>query len=682
MSDFTASPLVVPEISHSMQDLQNLLDKNEYLVGPLLASGQAQDKFDEKIELKLCHVEKPVTVCFSNDACTQFQKACPVAVNCEKVVGFLGKLSANSSNDFDILAQALVASLEVHFGDLMAFDKSTYAALTAQSLDVAERTKLSNACTSESNPISLYIPPFDNDFLHVITRILRSFARCKPVVIYCASLRLMIPLFVFKNCVANACAPADILSFLPLNKVDQKDAYLSSIQMIMHSSDLNGATRAIVKSASYQAGTSSWRPTIVLVEQSYENDFRNKVKNLISSSNQVNGSLNENSHLQNNCVIPSFLKEDLNEFIKLANSDCGEIIRPSEKAGPIFIFGLTTAAVMLDNPKCFPLGPYSIVLPFRTVKEGLKLAKYFSDRETRVLGAGEYASYIPKSATIWTENSSLSLQVLAELSGYNVLGVNCDVHRLAGSFYLSECSVASPSIHLSGLPVPVNEIFCNVNANVVAELSKAIACTGKLFEAWKKISFERRLAVFATHQEFSTLLPALKQLNYDSIGQMAPSLSHLTLNDQLNCAFSNKRLCLLRKWQNPCGTVSIILKSPELLPNLKELILSAIVLGNVVVLIASKPITVADEVHAFCNTVNKLVASSSPALASLGPIVQVKPTEICPKDIFSALSNLTVPGTVCISAPEDEELTSGVSVRNLCRFTSVFWSVGGDLFAN
>ncbi|KAM7540567.1 hypothetical protein Aperf_G00000041902 [Anoplocephala perfoliata] len=682
MSAFTTSPLAVPEISHSMQDLQNLLDKSRYLVGPLLESRQTQSSFDENVELKLHHIEKPVTICFSNDACAQFQKACPVAVNCEEVVEFLGRLSANSSNDFDILAQALVASLGVQFGDLVAFDKSTYGALTAKSLDVAERTKLIHASTPEFKRMSLYISPFDNDFLHVITRVLRAFARCKPVVIYCASLRLMIPLFAFKICAINACAPADFLSFLPLNKVDRKDSYLASIQMIMHPADLDSATRAIVKGASYQAGTSSWRPTIILVEQSYEKDFHNKVKNLLSRANNVNDTLNENSHLQNSCVIPPFLKEDLDEFIKLADSDCGEIIRPFPEAGPIFIFNLTPAAAMLDRPKCFPLGPYSIVLPFRTVNEGLRLAKYFSDRETRVLGAGEYASGIPKSATIWTENSNLSLQVLAKLSGYNVLGVNCDVHRLAASFYLSECSVTSPSIHLPGLPVPVNEIFCDVNASAAAELSKTIACTERLFGAWKKISFDRRLAVFATHQEISDLVPTLKQLNYDSTGQMAPSSSHLTLGDQVNCAFSNKRLCLLRKWQNPCGTVSIILKSRELLPNLKELILSAIVLGNIVVLIAPKTNAVSDAVHSFCSTVNKLVAASSPALASLGPIVQVKPMEVCPKGISSALSSLTMPGTVCISAPEEEELTAGVSVRNLCRFTSVFWSVGGELFAN
>ncbi|VUZ47026.1 unnamed protein product [Hymenolepis diminuta] len=682
MSSFATSPLTIPEISHSMKALQDLLDENGCEIRPLFISGRSQDKIDEKVELRLSHIEKPVNICFSSDARAKFQKPISVAVDFGEVVNFLKKLSANSSSDFDLLAQALVGSLEVHFGDLAAFDKSTYVALTAKSLDFAERAKLIDACACQSKPIPLYISPFDNDFLHVITRVLRAFARCKPVVIYCASLRLMVPLFTFMYCVINAGAPADILSFLPLNKVDKKNSYFSSVQMIMNPADLDSATRAIVKSATYQAGTTSWRPTIVLVEQSYETDFHNKVKSLIFGATQVNGALNENSHLQCNCGIPSYLKEDLEQFFKLAKCDSGEIVRPLDETGPVFIFGLTPAASMLDKSKFFPLGPYSIVLPFRTVNEGLKLAKYFSDREARFLGAGEYTSCAPKSATIWTENSSLSLQVIAKLSGYNVLGVNCDVNRLAASFNLSECSVASPSIHLSGLSVPVNEVFLNVNSNAAADLSKTISATEKLFEAWKKISFERRLAVFASHQEFSSLIPTLKQLNYDSLGQMAPSSSHLTLGDQLNCAFSNKRLCLLHKWQNPCGTVTITLKSTELLPILKELVLSAIVLGNVVVLAVPKSNTASEEVFNFCNTVNKLVSSFSPALASFGPIVQVKQMEVCPKGISSALSSLSIPGTLCVSAPEDEVLTTGVSVRNLCRFTSVFWSVGGDLFAN
>nr|CDS28293.1 betaine aldehyde dehydrogenase [Hymenolepis microstoma] len=682
MSAFTTSPLTVPEVSHKMTTLQDLLNKNGREVGPFCISGRLQDKVDEKVEIKLSHIENPVNICFSSEACAKFQKPTSLAIDCSEVVKFLKNLSANSLCDFDLLAQSLVGSLGVHFGDLVAFDKSTYVALIAKSLDFAERAKLTKACPDQSKPICLYIPPFDNDFFHVITRILRAFVCCEPVVIYCASRRLMVPLFSFMHCAINASAPAGILSFLPLNKIDAKNSYFSSIQMVMSPADLDSATRAIVKSATYHAGTTSWRPTIVLIEQSYEADFHHKIKSLISAAAGDNGTLNENSHLQNSCVIPAFLKEDLEEFFKLAEKDSGEIIRPSDEAGPVFIFGLTPAAAMLDNSKCFPLGPYSIVLPFRTVNEGLKLAKYFSDRETRFLGAGEYASCIPKSATIWAENSSLSLQVLAKLSGYNVLGVNCDVNRLAASFDLSECSVATPSIHLCGLPVPVNDIFRNVNACAAADLAKTISATEKLSAAWKKISFERRLAVFAAHEEFSSLIPTLKQLNYDSVNQMAPSSSHLTLGDQLDCAFSSKRLCLLRKWQNPCGAVTVTLVSSELLPSLIELVLSTIVLGNVVILAVPKSNTASEEVHNFCNTIVKLVAGSSPTLASLGPIVQVKQMQVCPKGISSALSSLSIAGTLCVSAPEDKLLTAEISVRNLCRFTSVFWSVGGDLFAN
>ncbi|VDO07996.1 unnamed protein product [Rodentolepis nana] len=682
MSAFTSSPLTVPEVSHKMTTLQNLLNENAYEVGPFSISGRLQDKVDEKVEIELSHIEKPVTICFSSGACAKFQKPTPLAIDCSEVVKFLKKLSANSHSDFDLLAQSLVGSLDVHFGDLVAFDRSTYVALTANSLDFAERAKLTNACAGQSKPICLYISPFDNDFFHVITRILRALIRCKPVIIYCASQRLMVPLFAFMHCAIVAGAPAGILSFLPLNKIDWKNSYFSSIQMVMKPADLDSATRAIVKSATYQAGTTSWRPTIVLIEQSYETDFHNKVKSLISAATGSNGTLNGNSHLQNNCVIPSYLKEDLDEFLKLAENDSGEIIRPCDETGPVFIFGLTPASAMLDNSKCFPLGPYSIVLPFRTVNEGLKLAKYFSDRETRFLGAGEYTSCIPKSATIWTENSSLSLQVLSKLSGYNVLGVNCGVNRLSASFNLSECSVATPSIHLCGLPVPVNDVFQNVNACAAADLAKTISATEKLSAAWRKISFERRLAVFTAHEEFSSLTPTLKKLNSDSIAQMAPSSSHLTLGDQLDCAFSSKRLCLLRKWQNPCGAVTITLMSNELLPSLKELVLSTIVLGNVVILAVPESNAVSEAVRNFCNTIVKLVASSSPTIASLGPIVQVKQMKVCPKDISLALSSLPIAGTLCVSAPEDEVPTAEMSVENLCRFTSVFWSVGGDLFAN
>nr|CDS16619.1 betaine aldehyde dehydrogenase [Echinococcus granulosus] len=682
MSVFISSPLTIPTISHSMKGLQDILSEHGYRVGSLFVPDKPCDESGEKVELQLSHLEQPVNICISPESSTVFRKPTKVSFEYGKVIEFLKHLSTNSSTDFDVLAQALVASLEVQVGDLMTYDKQTYVSLVSGALDTIERARLSNTGSCDSKLVSIYISPFDNDFLLAVTRILKTFTQGRGVVVYCASLRLMLPLFVFTKRAIAAGAPPHIIAFLPLNKVDKKDYYVSSIQMIMKPADLDSAARAIVKSSFYQAGTSSWRPSVVLVEQSCETDFHKKVKSLVSSATQATDTLNENSHLLNFCVIPSYLKNDLDEFLNLASNDGGEILRPSDTSGPIFIFALTPAAAVLDKAKRFPLGPFTFVMPFRTVKEGLKLAKYFSDREVRVLGAGEYASCTPKSATIWTENSSLSLQVLAKLSGYTTLGVNSDIHRLSASFYLSECSASIPSVHLPGLPVPVNEIFRNVNSNAAAELSKTIASTEKLFQVWKKIPFNRRLALFTPCEDLASIAPKLEQLNCDTVAQLAPDCTHLTLDDRLNCAFTNRRLCLLTKWQDPCGTVSIVLKSGELLPNLKELILTSIVLGNVVLLVVPKSTTASGEVHTFCGTINQLVTQCCPSLGSLGPIVQVKQVEVCPKGISSALSTLAVPGVFCISAPEEECLTAQVNVENLCHFTSVFWSLGGDLFAN
>ncbi|VDM34760.1 unnamed protein product [Hydatigera taeniaeformis] len=682
MSVFISSPLDIPAISHSMKDLQDVLDAHGYRVASLFIPDKPSDESGEKTELQLSNLQHPINICFSSEVSSLSQKPAKASLEYEKLVDFLKHLSSNSSNDFSVLAQALVASLEVQIGDLMAYDRPTYISLVAEALDIVERTKPENSHTFDSELVSIYISPFDNDFLLALTRVLKALAHGEGVIVYCASLRLMLPLFVFTKRAIAAGAPPHSITFLPLKKVDKKDSYASSTQIIMKPADLDSAARAIVKGASYHAGTSSWRPSVVLVEQSYENDFHKRVKNLISSAVHATDALNENSHLLNCCAIPSYLKEDLDVFLELASKDGGEILRPSDATGPVFIFGLTPASAVLDKAKRFPLGPFTFVMPFRTVKEGLKLAKYFSDREVRVLGAGEYANYIPKLATIWTENSSLSLQVLARLSGYTTLGVNSDIHRLSASFYLSECSASVPNVHFPGLPVPVNEIFRNVNANAAAELSKTIASTEKLFQAWRQIPLDRRLRTFTPCEDLASIIPKLEQLNCDILAQLAPDCTHLTFDERLNCAFKNGRLCLLTKWQEPCGTVIIVLKSGELLLELKELILSSIVLGNVVVLAVPKSVTLNEEVHAFCGTINQLVTQCCPSLGLLGLIVQTKQFDVCPKGISSALSSLAVSGVICISAPEGECVTARVDVKSLCHFTSVFWSLGGDLFAN
>ncbi|VDD83363.1 unnamed protein product [Mesocestoides corti] len=665
-----------------MKGLQSILFECAHQIGPLFSPDKPKLKTDAKVELKLCHLEQPLTICFSNDTCEFSKNKELLAYDSLKVEEFLRRLSSNAAADFFILSQSLIASLELQVGDLIAFDRLTYTLLLSEALNQIEQTRLTNSCVDEIKPVLINVASFENDFLLVLTRILKAFAVGTGVVVHCASLRLILPLYVFAKLAIVAGAPPYLVNFVPIHKTERHDFMFSSIQMIMRPADLDSAARAIVKASSYHAGMTSWRPSVVLVEQDYEKAFYKKVKNLLSGAPGDCSTLNENSHLSYSCAIPSYLKAEFEDHVKLACNDGGEVVRPSDDAGPVFIFGLTPASAMVEKTKTFPLGPSVIVLPFRTVNEGLKIAKYFGDRERRILGAGEYVSSIPKSATIWTDNSSLSLQVLAKLAGYTALGVNCGVHRLASSFLLAECSSKCPTVRIPGLPALVKGSFTCCNSNLSGDLLKTINSTDALLQTWKKLPFEKRLSAFTSSKDLASILPKLKLLRDDSAALLSPASSHVTLGDQLNCAFSNKLLCLLRKWQEPLGSVNVVLKSGELLPSLQELVISSIVLGNTVILIMPKGVAVNLEVNQFCESVNQLITQCFPTLSKLGPMVQVKQTESSEEEISAALASLPVSGISCLSDANVASDTADVSVEQLCRFTSVFWSVGGDLFAN
>lgn len=676
MSNFVASPLEVPALFASMKGLQTLLDQASFHVGSV---GFISPSTSHK-ELKLTHVGKPVQIEFSILSDDFSSKN--VVLDTTKIEETLVKLLKSAASDFDVIAQALAASLEIHIGDLLNFDKATYIGLINGSLDQLKRTGL-YPTERESKPCPIYVAPFENDFLLVVMRVLKAFADGRSVTILCSSLRLMIPLFVFTKQVLSAGSMEALLSFIPIEKPSCDIRPSSSIQMVMRPADLECATRAIIKATTYHAGVSSWRPAVVLVEQNYETAFHDKVKKIVSEATGHGDVLNENSHLHNSCVLPSYLRSEFEEFVKSASVEGAEVIRPQEGDGPVLLFGLTPASAAIEKFKFLPVGPYTVVLPFRTLNEGLKLSKYFADREKRILGAGEYVCSAPKSAIVWTDSASLSLQVLAKLVGYTTLGVNCDTYRLAASYYLSECSAPRPTAKFLGLPVPKNESFNDVNVSVSADLMKCITSTDGLYQTWRKMSIDRRLSAFTDWKELTPIMPTVDRLRTDCASALRASHLHETLSEQLNSAFSSRRLCLLKKWQEPVGALAVVLKACELLPNLQYLVLSSVVLGSPVILIAPQGTrTLSSEVMQFCKDINEHVAKCCPCIGKLGPMVQLKQVDASAEAISAALASLPVNGTYCLSVPEDSLTTSELSVEELCKITSVFWSVGDDLFAN
>ncbi|BHF59928.1 hypothetical protein SprV_0100288900 [Sparganum proliferum] len=490
----------------------------------------------------------------------------------------------------------------------------------------------------------------------------------------------MLPLFVLSHTIRAAGTLPELLSFVPVKEAPVQGSTISSIQLVLHGADVDCAARAIVNASSYHAGLTSWRPSIVLVEQDLEKDFRTRIKKLLHpvADNGDGELLDENAHLRCHCRVPSFLKADIENLVDLASGEGAEVMRASSVHGPVFIFGVTPASQVMDKFKSLPLGPCSIVLPFRTPNEGLKLAQYFCDRESQIVGTHRLKNALPKSATVWTDRSSLAWQVLAKLSGYSTLAVNSDLPRLCSSYYLLVCS-RSKGERFKVLPASShNEEHKTVDSALIKELSDVCATAKAVQTSLKKLNFRQISLALRKVKECTPFVSTLERIRSACVENLENPFTN-NLQDEVALSFELKRLVSVRSTQEPAGPLLILLKSGHLEPDLTRLILSAVALGNSVVLLGPKQLAVQETVSNFCNSVNQAVSAAC-TISTMGPVIQLKKLDFDEEDISVALSTIPYSGLYVVS--QDQTLNGTVGSSDLCRYSTIFWSAGGDLFAN
>ncbi|VDM04961.1 unnamed protein product [Schistocephalus solidus] len=680
MSAFLSSPLKVPVTGHSMTGLTDFLERHSFTVLPVGLIDFANELITEEFTQQLKFIPKAITVkCPSNYLETRAGMG-KLSIPTAKVSAFVNRLTLSSSNDFQLAAEALVATSEISFSDLSLFDKPIYTTLLEEACKRLKTLQLETEAV-ESSPDLIYVPSNESDLLLVCTKIIWSFSHCRGVTVSCASERLMLPLFVLSQAISAADPLPELFSFVPAKEAPIQGLTVSSIQLILHTADVDSAARAIVYASSYHAGMTSWRPSIVLVEQDLEKNFRTKVKKLLQpvTDNGDNELLDENARLRCQCRVPSFLKADIDNLVELASGEGAEVMRASDVHGPVFVFGVTPASRVLDKYRSLPLGPCSIVLPFRTPKEGLKLAQYFSDRESQIIGTHRFRYALPKSATVWTDNSSLAWQVLAKLSGYSTLAVNSDLPRLCSSYYLTLCS-RNDGERFGILPIsPHRELdHKEVNSALSKELLEVCVSAKYVQTCLRKLNFTQLSSALRKVKECTPFVSSLDRIRSACLHNLQDAFTN-NLQDEIAISSELNRLVSVRSTEEPAGPLLILLKSGDLKPDLIRLVLSAVALGNSVVLIAAKQLAVQETVSDFCNSINQTMSAVG-TISTLGPIIQLKKLDFSEEDISIALSTVPCSGLYMVS--QDQALNGTVGSSDLCRYSTVFWSAGGDLFAN
>ncbi|BHF59916.1 hypothetical protein SprV_0100287700 [Sparganum proliferum] len=280
MSTFLSDPLTVPVASHSMIGLGDFLEKHSFTVVPVGCVDFVNEHITEEFAQQLKFIPKPITVKCSSKYLEALSGKGKLSIPTAKVNDVLHQLSSSSSRDFQLVSEALVATSEISYDDLSSIDKPIYTALLQEACKRSKSLKLETESV-ESSPDLIFVSPNESDLLLVCTKIFQSFSNCRGVIVSCASERLMLPLFVLSHAIRAAGTLPELLSFVPVKEAPVQGSTISSIQLVLHAADVDCAARAIVNASSYHAGLTSWRPSIVLVEQDLVKDFRTRIKKLL-----------------------------------------------------------------------------------------------------------------------------------------------------------------------------------------------------------------------------------------------------------------------------------------------------------------------------------------------------------------------------------------------------------------
>ncbi|GAA35601.2 hypothetical protein CLF_106780 [Clonorchis sinensis] len=523
----------------------------------------------------------------------------------------------------------------------------------------------------------------DCDILYHVTSILCMLSNpyhngtSTGIVVVCYSQKLVLPLYVLSDIIAECSPPLNLYSFLPSTRTSEfrRPGYV--IPIIFDSADIDSAARQCLGLVKHH-DICFWHSSVILVEESVELKFLEKLQHMAvevcgddASEEASQGQLHS--------------KETLS-YIEALKSKFGATVLTSQNQLPRFLYNVPPSALSSDLQ--WGIAPIGHIIRFRTAKEMCSIVKHFSNQVRYTQGELLNShGHLSISINIWLNSPALCWQLADTVSssGIQIIFINASSGRLVSALYkgIVDCDDFGSPYSLPGL------IASTDDSKMALSFANLLSVSNRAQNSWSAQSFANIRRKVLGNFLGNDLFTSIARGAWESFVGTSTSLLScgerfgLLDNEQTN----EGGLIIARQWMKPCGPVAIFLRenhseNSRFITFLFHTVLQAIFSGNSVILCLTEDAMQLENHCWFTEKFNTLVLGLPENL-----VMRCSFPTLSKDNLPTVLKFLGHPAAIILPEPRWDAVTCCGTSEGHTRYCLVnritlFWSTGAAMFSN
>ncbi|KER32762.1 hypothetical protein T265_01246 [Opisthorchis viverrini] len=526
----------------------------------------------------------------------------------------------------------------------------------------------------------------DCDILYHVTTILGMLSNpchngtSTGIVVICYSQKLVLPLYVLSDIIAECSPPVNLYSFLPSTRTSEFSCPGYVIPIIFDSADIDSAARQCLGLVKHH-DVCFWHSSIILVEESVELKFLEKLRHVLHLAVEVCGddATEEASQGQLHS------KETLT-YIEELKSKFGAIVLTSQNKLPRFLYNVPPSALSSDLQ--WGTAPIGHIIRFRTAKEVCSIVNHFSNQVRYTQGELLNShGHLSISINIWLNSPALCWQLADTVSssGIQSIFINASSDRMVSALYkgIVDCDDFGSPYSFPGLTASTDD------SKMALSLTNLLSVSNRVQNSWSSQSFANIRRKVLGNFLGNDLFTSIARKAWKSFVVTSPSL--LSCDDRFGLLDSKQTneggLIIARQWMKPCGPVAIFLRenhseNSQFITFLFHTVLQAIFSGNSVILCLTEDAMQLENHCWFTEKFNTLVLGLPENL-----VMKCSFPALSKDNIPAVLKLVEHPAAVILPEPRWDTVTccgtsEGHTRYCLVKRVTLFWSTGAEMFSN
>ncbi|TGZ73244.1 hypothetical protein CRM22_001628 [Opisthorchis felineus] len=497
------------------------------------------------------------------------------------------------------------------------------------------------------------------------------------IVVVCYSQKLVLPLYVLSDIIAECSPPVNLYSFLPSTRTFDFRGPGYVIPIIFDSADVDSAARQCLELVKHH-DICFWHSSVILVEESVEFKFVEKLRH---TAVEVCG--NDAPEEASQGQLRS--KETLS-YIEALKSKFGATVVTSQNQLPRFLYNVPPSALSSDLQ--WGIAPIGHIIKFRTAKEVCSIVKHFSNQVRYTQGELLNShGHLSISINIWLNSPALCWQLADTVSSFGIqrIFINASSDRLVSALYkgIMDCNDFGSPYSLPGL------IASTDDSKMALDLANLLSVSNRVQNSWSAQSFANIRRKVLGNFLGNDLFTSIARGAWESF--VVTSTSLLNCDERFGLLGSEQTneggLIIARQWMKPCGPVAIFLRdnhseNSRFITFLFHTVLQAIFSGNSVILCLTEDAMQLENHCWFTEKFNTLVLGLPENL-----VMRCSFPALFKDNIPTVLKLLGHPAAVILPEPRWDAVTccgtsEGHTRYCLVKRVTLFWSTGAEMFSN